>query len=161
MKILLDNREYIFENIEQKNNMISLKSSFSFCSISNNYKLEFNEFINILESSLVNYVDATEIDTVSIIEEYFNFFKITTNPIVKRNMAIKITYLIIKDFNKGIIPKIEKLITGFKPPIKDINHIFLKIMLRLVSIKSVIDEGDVFDKEEFTIMDFILDYYIE
>lgn len=163
MKILFDNREYIFDNVEQKNNMITIKSNFSFCSILNNYKLEYDEFMSLFESSLCSYVDIpSEADIMSFFEEYFNYFKITTNPLVKKNMATKITYLLINNFtDQNIQNKVCKMVNDFKPPIKDRSHIFLKVMLRLKSIKLIIEKDSIFDEEYFTYLDFILDYNLE
>ena len=161
MIVLINNREYIFDNIEHKNNMVYQKSNFRFSSMLTNYKLKYTDFIELFKNSLDNYVNTSnDDDFYSTIEEYFNYFKITTNEIVKKNMVTKITYLLINNFNEGVDEKVSQMIEKHKPVSKDRYFIFLKMMLKLTSINAVVEENDeIFDEDYFTLKDFILDYY--
>tara|TARA_B100000424_G_C22716320_1_gene389451 strand:+ start:14 stop:505 length:492 start_codon:yes stop_codon:yes gene_type:complete len=161
MIILIDNREYIFDNIEHKNDMVYQKSNFRFSSMLSNYKLKYTDFIELFKNSLDSYVNLSNNDNFySTIEEYFNYFKITTNEIVKKNMVSKICYLLINNFNDTIDEKVLQMIEKHKPVNKDKYFIFLKIILKLTSINCIIEENqEIFDEEYFNLKDFILDYY--
>lgn len=162
MIILLNNREYMFDNIEHKNNLVYKKSNFKFNSILTNYKIKYLDFMELFINSLDCYVNLSENDNFySIVEEYFNYFKITTNEIVKKNMVSKICYLLINNFNNNIDKNILQLFEKHNPVNKDKYFFFLKVILQLSSIKFVIDENNgIFDDDDyFTLKDFILDYY--
>jgi len=162
MKILLDNREYTFDNVEQRNDTIYLKSNFKFSSILSSFQLKYDDFINLIKNSLDDYVNIPDNNLFDTIEEYFNYFKITTNPLVRRNMASKIAYILINkinNINEEMKDKIYNLINSYKSNSKDKHYIFIKIMLKLSSVESTINEKlDIFDEEYFNLIDFILDY---
>lgn len=160
MIILLNNKEYFFDNIEKKNNHIFIKSGFKLNSILTNFKIEYDTFIDIFKNSLDSYVNIDNNNNYfSITEEYFNYFKITTNDIVKRNMTCKICYLIVNNFNKCVDKKIVNMFEKYNPVKKDKYYFFLKVILGLKSINNLINEDDLFDSDYFTLHDFILDYY--
>ena len=161
MIILLNNREYTFDDIEQENDYLYIKSKFKFNSILTNYKLTYLEFMDLFRHSQDCYVNITDYDNLlTTIEEYFNYFKITTNDLVKRNMVSKITYLMIDNFEDKLDENIYKIINKHKPVTKDKYYVFLKIISKLSSVRCIVDKNNnLFDEDYFTLNDFILDYY--
>ena len=161
MIILLNNREYTFDDIEQENDYLYIKSKFKFNSILTNYKLTYLEFMDLFKLSQDCYVNITDYDNLlTTIEEYFNYFKITTNDLVKRNMVSKITYLMIDNFKDKVDENIYKIINKHKPVTKDKYYVFLKIIAKLSSVRCIVDKNNnLFDEDYFTLNDFILDYY--
>ncbi len=164
MKIILNNKEFKFKDLEIKNNTIYIRSKFNFSPLINHYKIEYDQFIDLFSSSLENYVDI-EPDIIrdgkinEKIDEYYNFIKITTNPMVKKNMAIKIGNIITSNFDCFPNSKVDELINNYKPTSQDDYYVFLKMMLRLESITFLFKDEFYYDQEFFTLKDFILDYY--
>lgn len=161
MKITIDNKEIIFDNIVNKNQIIYLNSDFKYNSILTNYHIKYSKFIELLETSLDCYVDFSDKNLINdTIEQYFNYFKITSNSLVKKNMITKIANIIINDTtllnNKNILAIFDNYVS-----IKaDEYYIFLKIILNINCIKDIKSTPiKEIEEEYFTILDFILDYY--
>ena len=163
MIISLNNRELIFDNIELKNDCVYLRNNFQSGLFLRSCQLKYNEFIELLKTSLDNYVECIDKNkTFETVEQYFNYFKITTNPLVKRNMATKIGNIILNDISLKDDDEIKKLINSHKINKNDPYYNFIKIVLNIKYIKVPNkDSYQSFDDEYFTMIDFILDYYSE
>ena len=155
MKILLQNREFTFDNLERKKEKIILKNFNLITS------LEYNFFIDMLKLSIDNYVNYNNNDDINnLVEEYFSYFKITTNILVKKNISCKIIHIYINNFkllkNSCMIKKIKEYIL-----IKNDNYYtFLKFMLNLRSINENFSHIKPINEEcYFTFFDFLMDYY--
>ena len=160
MKILLNNQELIFDNVSLKDNNIYIKSDFEIGTIMTNYKINYDEFINILKTSLECYVDCSKENTFETIEQYFNYFKITSNPLVKKNMITKITYILINDISLKEDKKIMDLLKNYSSYKTDKYYAFLRIVLNINHVNMITNKKtEYFDDEYFTMLDFILDYY--
>ena len=161
MNIFLNNQELIFDNISLKNNIVYISSDFEISNIMTNYKLNYDEFINLLKISLDTYVDCSVKESLfELIEQYFNYFKITSNPLVKKNTVTKITYILLNNLSLKEDKKIINLLTNYKSYKTDKYYTFLRIILNIGYINKITDEKiSHFDDEYFTILDFILDYY--
>lgn len=161
MKVFLNNQELIFDNISLKNNIVYISSDFEISNIMTNYKLNYDEFINLLKISLDTYVDCSVKESLfESIEQYFNYFKITSNPLVKKNTVTKITYILLNNLSLKEDKKIINLLTNYKSYKTDKYYTFLRIILNIGYINKITDEKiSHFDDEYFTILDFILDYY--
>ena len=161
MKVFLNNKELIFDNISLKNDIIYINSDFEISNIMTNYKINYEEFINLLKISLDSYVDcSTEVSLFESIDQYFNYFKITSNPLVKKNMVTKITYVLLNNLSLKEDKKVMNLLTNYKSYKTDKYYTFLRIILNIGSINKITDEKiSHFDDEYFTMLDFILDYY--
>lgn len=161
MKVFLNNKELIFDNISLKNDIIYINSDFEISNIMTNYKINYDEFINLLKISLDSYVDCSAEGTLfESIDQYFNYFKITSNPLVKKNMVTKITYVLLNNLSLKEDKKVMHLLTNYKSYKTDKYYTFLRIILNIGSINKITDEKiSHFDDEYFTILDFILDYY--
>ena len=154
MKILLQNREFTFDNLERKKEKIILKD-FSLTT-----SLDYNFFLDMLKLSIDNYVNYNNNDINNLVDEYFSYFKITTNILVKKNISCKIIHIYINNFtllkNSLIIKKIKNYIS-----IKNDNYyVFLKFMLNLRSINKNFSHSKPINQEYyFTFFDFLMDYY--
>jgi len=154
MKILLQNREFTFDNLERKKEKIILKD-FSLTT-----SIDYNFFLDMLKLSIDNYVNYNNNDINNLVDEYFSYFKITTNILVKKNISCKIIHIYINNLsllkNSHIIKKIKDYIS-----IKNDNYyIFLKFMLNLRSInKNFLHSKPINEEYYFTFFDFLMDYY--
>jgi hypothetical protein len=155
MKILLQNREFTFDNLERKKEKIILKNFNLITS------LDYNFFIDMLKLSIDNYVNYNNNDDINnLVEEYFSYFKITTNILVKKNISCKIIHIYINNLtllkNSNTIKKIKDYLS-----IKNDNYyIFLKFMLNLRSInKNYSHSKNINEECYFTFFDFLMDYY--
>ena len=154
MKILLQNREFTFDNLERKKEKIILKNFNLITS------LEYNFFIDMLKLSIDNYVNYNNNDINNLIDEYFSYFKITTNILVKKNISCKIIHIFINNFvilkNSNVIKKIKEYLFSKN----DNYYIFLKFMFNLRSInKKFLHNKNINDEYYFTFFDFLMDYY--
>lgn len=163
MKILLNNREFIFDNIELKKDKIYLKLDNKSSFFISKYQLKYDDFIDLLKLSLDSYVDCSDKDKIyETIEQYFNYFKITSNPLIKKNMSLKLGYILLNNINLKNEQNIESLLKNHKVLKIDIYYNFIMIMLNIKEIKYInISNYQDMDDEYFTFLDFILDYNIE
>ena len=161
MKILLNNQELIFDNVSLKENNIYIKSDFEISTIMTNYKINYDEFIELLKISLDSYVDCSNKGSIyETIEQYFNYFKITSNPLVKKNMVTKISYIILNDLDLKENKKIMNLLNNYNSFKNDKYYTFLRITLNINNVNKINNKkAEYFDDEYFTMLDFILDYY--
>lgn len=157
MKVFLNNQELIFENVSLKDNNIYIESDLGIA----NYKLNYDEFIELLKISLDSYVDCSVKETIfEAVEQYFNYFKITSNPLVKKNMVTKITYVLLTNLSLKEDNHIMELLSCYKSYKTDKFYTFLRIILNISHINKITDKKIAhFDDEYFTMLDFILDYY--
>ena len=156
MKVFLNNQELIFENILLKDNNIYIESDFGITNI-----LNYDEFIELLKISQDSYVDCSIKETIfETVEQYFTYFKITSNPLVKRNMVTKITYVLLNNLSLKEYTKIMELLSCYKSYKTDKYYTFLRIILNISQINKITDKKIAhFDDKYFTMLDFILDYY--
>lgn len=161
MKININNTEIVFNNIIKNKDLIYINSDFKFNSILTTFKINFNKFLDLLETSLDCYVDLNNKDIIyDTLEQYFNYFKITSNSLVKKNMVTKIAHILLNDLSLLKDSKVESIFFNYVSYKSDEYYTFLKIILNTQSInrkKKIISDGE--DEEYFTILDFILDYY--
>ena len=161
MKININNTEIVFNNIIKNKDIIYINSDFKFNTILTTFKINFNKFVELLETSLDCYVDLTNKDiTYDTLEQYFNYFKITSNSLVKRNMATKIAYILLNNLSLIKDTKVESILSNYVSYKSDEYYTFLKIILNTESINKKIKINSKVEEEGyFTILDFILDYY--
>lgn len=161
MKITINNKEIIFDNIVNKNQIIYLNSDFKYNSILTNYHIKYSKFIELLETSLDCYVDFSDKNLINdTIEQYFNYFKITSNLLVKKNMITKIANIIINDTSLLNDKNILAILKNYVSIKTDEYYIFLKIILNINCIKDIKStQIKEIEEEYFTMLDFILDYY--
>ena len=175
MKVELKNKVFKFNNISIKETITKLKIN-KYIIIQNSMKynnylfqknLKYETFLTLLKNSLDIYVDTTDYENV--IDECFNYFKITTNQLVKINMSQKIAYMIIKskqNNNDSGINKLRSLLNNyFENKTGVINDCDELIFLKIIANIDRIDEHipHIFDLEleenEYCLLDFILDSY--
>lgn len=154
MKIFFNNRKLTFNIKLDNSNIIRI----------NNTKVKYDDYVTFLKTSLEHYVSFDIGKEEETFENYFTYFKITTNPLVKENMTSKIIYFLINsyDHDNNIFKnkKINDLLDSYIYK-SDKYFNFLKITLRIESIKSLENKVDVdFEEDKFDILDFIIDYYI-
>ncbi len=158
MKIFLNERKLTFDGIEIKNNIIYLNKEVIIIPYEN-YQVNLDEFTKFLKNSLDNYINISDKNSFDILSDYFTYFKITTNPIVKENMTIKICYLIINCKELWNSFKVINLFNSYKLIKIDKYFTYLKILSKLKSVEVSKPEFIKFEEEEFTLLDFILDYH--
>ena len=156
-----NNTEIIFNNIIRNKDLIYINSDFKFSSILTTYRINYKKFIELLETSLDSYVDLTNKDIIyDTIEQYFNYFKITSNSLVKKNMATKIAYILLNNLSLVKDTKVESILFNYISYKSDEYYTFLKIILNTRAINKKMEiVSQVEEEEYFTILDFILDYY--
>lgn len=157
MKIFLNNRKLTFESLHLKNNLIYLETEPSLVPFTNN-KVKYEDFIDFIKNSLENYISIENNDVFDVLSDYWNYFKITNNPIVRQNMAFKICYLVINYKELWNCYKLRNLIESYKSYKFDKFYIFINIILNLKIVETINNEKIYFDEENFTLLDFILDY---
>ena len=168
MKISLIDKEFIFNNIILIDNILICKCIDDVEDDTNTiifpkvYKIDYSIFVDLLSKSFDNYVSCNTNDIKEVIEQYFSYFKLTTNPIVKKNSIIKIAYLLLNNIEYFTDPENKEFINIMLDSYqkKDIYLTYLKILLRLDSINDL--EKDIYEFEDFNFnfLDFILDYHI-
>ena len=136
-------------------------SNFKFSSILTTYHINYKIFIELIETSLDSYVDLTNKDIIyDTIEQYFNYFKITSNSLVKKNMATKIANILFNNLSLLKDTKVESILLNYVSYKSDEYYTFLKIILNTQSINKKMNiVSQVEEEENFTLLDFILDYY--
>ena len=162
MRILVNNKEIIFNNIIFKNNNIHITNN-GYYSLIPELKLSYDDLVDQLEESLDNYVEVNHADDINdVIETYFNYFKITSNPLIKKNMSSKIGNIILNNIDLIKEDYIYNLITGYKTYKPDKYFSYLHTLLNLNSIKEISSDNTLnFDDEYFSYIDFIFDYNLE
>lgn len=159
MEIFLDNRKLTFENLHLKNNIIYLEKEPLFVPFINN-KVKYEDFFDFIKNSLENYISIENNNVFDILSDYWNYFKISNNPIVRQNMATKICYLIVNNTELLNSLKLRNLIESYNSYKSDKFYIFLKIIINLKSIEKINNKDILLDEENFTLLDFILDLNI-
>lgn len=160
MKININNTEIVFNNIIKNKDLIYINSDFKLNSILTTYKINFDKFIDLLETSLDCYVDLTDKDIIyDTLEQYFNYFKITSNSLVKKNMVTKIAYILLNNLSLLKDTKVESIFFNYISYKSDEYYTFIKIILNTQSINKKMEITSSGEEEYFTILDFILDYY--
>ena len=175
MKVELKNNIFTFNNtfiIQKKyNNKIcnyigigkELKSYIPIQKL-NTTHLKYDTFIYILKNSLDTYIDTNNYKQV--MDECFNYFKISTNPLIKRNMSEKISYIVIESLqNENYKPlnELRKTLDGYlMDKISVFNYceelIYLKILANIESVQKE-EANNIFNEDDdFTLYDFILDF---
>ena len=162
MRILVNNKEIIFDNIILKNDNLH-KTNNGYYSLIPDFKLKYKDLIDQLKESLDNYVNINDADNINeIVETYFNYFKITSNPLIKKNMSSKIGNIILNNPNLAKDEYVNNLINSYKTYKSDIYYSYLQTLLNLNSIKEIfLDNTLDFEDEEFSYIDFIFDYNLE
>jgi hypothetical protein len=174
MIITLDTKEFMFENVFKRSNNIVLYNNIfnnynsDYISNFSNLKVEINydSFINLLKLSINSYTNYKIYDTsiYNYIEELFQYFKITNNLKVKKDLTCKIGNLLINNqylTNDKITYNLFISITE-KSNINYKTDIYFKFIILLfkhknfeIEDKSLVD----FDSENNDILDFLFDYY--
>lgn len=165
MKLRVNNQEFIFDNVIQRNNCIIFWDSLSDLNVndhilSSKYELKIKFVKDMLENSLKNYINFNNSyeKSIKLIKEYFSYFKLTSNFIVKKDMVSKISNILINSKNY------EKLIKNIE--IKEIIKSYYKkgdtyynfLLLMLKQKNHFIYEVLKFNEnDQFDILDFILD----
>lgn len=170
MIITLDNKEFIFENVSKKSNRIVLYNnifnnhSLNKC-VDSKVEINYDSFINLLNLSVKSYVNCNINDNsvYTYLEELFQFFKITNNLIVKKDLTCKIGYLLINNQNLTndkftynlFINIIEKSCINYK------TDIYFKFIILLFRHKNTIIDDKFIDTDSknYDILDFLIDYY--
>ena len=75
MKININNTEIVFNNIIKNKDLIYINSDFKLNSILTTYKINFDKFIDLLETSLDCYVDLTDKDIICFRVKYYLCFE--------------------------------------------------------------------------------------
>lgn len=160
MKININNTEIVFNNIIKNKDLIYINSDFKLNSILTTYKINFDKFIDLLETSLDCYVDLTDKDIIyDTLEQYFNYFKITSNSLVKKNMVTKIAYILLNNLSLLKDIKVKSIFLNYISYKSDEYYTFIKIILNTQSVNKKMEITSSGEEEYFTILDFILDYY--
>lgn len=153
MIIFSNNRKFTFDILLDKQNNIKINDS----------KIKYDDYFNFLKNSLENYTSIDEEKIVDSFENYFTYFKITTNPLVRENMTSKILYLLVNSYSLDInIFKNKKINDLIDSHIYSNDKYFkyIKITMKLKLIESTNKKINIeFDTDNFNILDFILDYY--
>tara|TARA_B100001287_G_scaffold267912_1_gene263597 strand:+ start:236 stop:751 length:516 start_codon:yes stop_codon:yes gene_type:complete len=170
MEVEIKNLIFKFNNtfIKYKNNnkfIYSENIKYNTAFKINKHNLRYDTFLHILKNSLDMYIDTNNYNDV--LEECFNYFKISSNPLIKRNMSQKISYLIINSVKREeeeLIDKLKELLNSYL--LKELNQInnceeinFLKILANLKIVNEKDDINFFDDEDGFTLLDFILDQY--
>lgn len=155
MKILLDKKKLTFDITVDNNNMIKI----------NDNKIQYNEYLKFLKNSLNYYISYENENVEDLFDNYFTYFKITTNPLVKENMTSKLLYLIVNTPSSQISlfknNKIKNLIDSYLYHNNDRYLNYIKITLKIINIEEIKNDYLIeFDNETFDLLDFIIDYYI-
>tara|TARA_B100001093_G_scaffold517136_1_gene597775 strand:+ start:2020 stop:2499 length:480 start_codon:yes stop_codon:yes gene_type:complete len=159
MKIFLNNRKLTFEGLELKNNIIYLSKEPILIPY-NNYQVNYQDFINFIKNSLENYISLEDKEPFDVLSDYWNYFKITNNPIVKENMSFKICHLIINSNFLWNSYKFSNLVNSHKIHKPDKFYTFMRILTKLKNVEIENEELVEFDEERFTLLDFLLEYNI-
>tara|TARA_B100000900_G_C20514318_1_gene689378 strand:+ start:712 stop:1218 length:507 start_codon:yes stop_codon:yes gene_type:complete len=167
MIITLGNKEFVFNKVSKRsNNIVFFDNIFN-----NNHlltsklEIDYDFFIDILKLSLRTYVNCNNKDRpVKIcLEELFQYFKITNNNNVKKDVVSKIGYLLINNQNltkdTDIFNLFSSLIEKSNINYKSDNYFKFIILLFRHENNDIIEELFVSDNEYFDILDFIIDYY--
>ena len=167
MIITLGNKEFIFDNVSKRsNNIVFYDNIFNNNHLlTNKLEIDYDFFIDILKLSLGTYVNCNNKDRpVKVcLEELFQYFKITNNNNVKKDVVSKIGYLLIT--NQNLIKDtdifnifsslIEKSIINYKFD----NYFKFIVLLFRHENNDIIEEIFISDNEYFDILDFLIDYY--
>jgi len=169
MRILLNNKDsnyaLQFNNVEIKKEIVYISHNYPESMNVPYYKINYNTFMELLTESFDNYIEQPNADySLNNFETYFTYFKITTNPFIKKQMVSKIGSLFIKLFfsHREYSEPIKIMIQNYKSYKIDIYYNYLLILLNLNNIENLsIDNNLDFEDDYFSFMDFILDYHLE
>ena len=162
MRIIVDNKEIIINNIILKNDKIHITNN-GYYSLIPHFKLNYTELKILLKESLNNYVDLDSNENINnIVETYFNYFKITSNELIKNNMSSKIGNILLNNVNLVQDDLIKNIISNHKSIKCDKYYSYLFILLSLSSVKNCSQNNTLnFEDENFSYLDFIFDYNLE
>ena len=168
MKVEVNNLIFQFDNITIKKSYNGLyEKKYLTCKNNKNSffsskEISYDDFIDILKKSQDIYVDTDK--SSQLLEENFNYFKITNNPLIKNTMCVKISYIVIYSYinnlnNKfTLVKELKKLLNTHFSFKKDKYVNFLEILTNIIHISKVENITFKEDEENFTLLDFILDY---
>tara|TARA_E500000178_G_scaffold356672_1_gene436948 strand:- start:1560 stop:2066 length:507 start_codon:yes stop_codon:yes gene_type:complete len=167
MRITLGNKEFKFDNVSKRGKtLIFYDDIFDSEHILNKrVELNYDFSLELIKLSLRSYVhcDHTNRKISDYIEELFQFFKITNNQNVKRDLVSKIGYLLIN--NESVIS--DKVIINIFSSYKDKKNIyykndnFFKFIILLLKQKNtdLVEDFSINETDHFDLIDFIFDYY--
>lgn len=169
MRVLINNKEsnyaLQFFNVEIRKENIYIVHNYPESMNVPYYKINYNTFMELLIESFDMYIKQPDADySLSKFETYFTYFKITTNPFIKKQMVTIIGSLFIKLFfsHSERNESIRIMIQNYKSYKKDIYYNYLLILLDLNNIEDISTDNNLdFDDEYFSFIDFILDYHLE
>jgi|UniRef100_A0A6C0ISS8 hypothetical protein len=169
MRVLINNKEsnyaLQFYNVEIRKENIYIVHNYPESMNVPYYKINYNTFMELLIESFDMYIKQPDADySLSKFETYFTYFKITTNPFIKKQMVTIIGSLFIKLFfsHSERNESIRVMIQNYKSYKKDIYYNYLLILLDLNNIEDISTDNNLdFDDEYFSFIDFILDYHLE
>jgi len=176
MRIFLNNKDtnyaLQFNNVKLNKEVIYISHNYPDSMGIPNYKINYNTFMELLTDSFIIYMEQKDIDididnSLSDIDTLFTYFKITSNPFIKKQMVSKISAIFIKLLlNSDSTEPMKLLIQSYKSYKIDIYYNYLLILLNLNNIEVInIDnnlKNDFYIEDEyFSFMDFILDYNLE
>ena len=176
MRIFLNNKDtnyaLQFNNVKLNKEVIYISHNYPDSMVIPNYKINYNTFMELLTDSFIIYMEQKDIDididnSLSDIDTLFTYFKITSNPFIKKQMVSKISAIFIKLLlNSDSTEPMKLLIQSYKSYKIDIYYNYLLILLNLNNIEVInIDnnlKNDFYIEDEyFSFMDFILDYNLE
>ena len=166
MIITLNNKEFNFDQVTRRGNtVIFFDNIFGENHIlSKRIELNYNFFIEMLNLSLRSYVNCNFKDRNihDNISELFQFYKLSNNFNVKRDLASKLGYLLI---NNHSILKDNAIISIFKSyyeekSIYSKNDKIFKFLVLLFkqTNRDILTSISFEDSDEFDLVDFVLDY---
>ena len=105
MRIFLNNKDtnyaLQFNNVKLNKEVIYISHNYPDSMGIPNYKINYNTFMELLTDSFIIYMEQKDIDididnSLSDIDTLFTYFKITSNPFIKKQMVSKISAIFIK-----------------------------------------------------------------
>ena len=166
MIITLNNKEFTFDKVSRRsNNIVFFDNIFNKEHIiSRRIEIDYDFCIDLLKLSLRSYVncESKNRNLFDYLEELFQFFKITNNSNVKRDLVSKIGYLLI---NNELLLKDIKVLKMFSSYSE--NNIYKKndkyykflVLLFKQRNRDIIKNVSITEDEYFDLIDFIFDYY--
>tara|TARA_B100001093_G_C26743777_1_gene977899 strand:- start:608 stop:1111 length:504 start_codon:yes stop_codon:yes gene_type:complete len=166
MIITLNNKEFTFDKVSRRsNNIVFFDNIFNKEHIiSRRIEIDYDFCIDLLKLCLRSYVncESKNRNLFDYLEELFQFFKITNNSNVKRDLVSKIGYLLINNelLLKDI--KVLKMISSYSENnIYNKNDKYYKFLVLLFKQRNrdIIKNVSITEDEYFDLIDFIFDYY--
>ena len=166
MIITLNNKEFTFDKVSRRgNNIVFFDNIFNKEHIiSRKIEIDYDFCIDLLKLSLRSYVncESKNRNLFDYLEELFQFFKITNNSNVKRDLVSKIGYLLINNQQLLNDCKVINIISSYSENnIHNRNDKYYKFLVLLFRHRNmdIIRNVSITEEEYFDLIDFIFDYY--